>query len=251
MLSVTAQLALRALLLVRRMPSVFIPSLAMPLFILIATAGAFSGIGALPAFGGRPYLAFVVPLAALMGGGFAGINAGSNLARDIESGFVDRMLASPAPRAALVLGPLLAAVVRSAFTTTLVLTAGWIGGVTPSGVLGALFVYLIAAMFCAATACWAIGVALRSRSVQSVPLMQVAVFVAIFSSVMYVPREALDGWLRAVADWNPVTYMLEAARSAEAGGSAWADLGPGLLAGAGLIAALAVFAGRGLRRLAR
>ena len=75
-LAVSRGLAWRSLILVRRMPSVFLPSLIMPLFILIATAGAFRGISLLPAFEGASYLAFTIPLATVMGAGFAGINAG-------------------------------------------------------------------------------------------------------------------------------------------------------------------------------
>ena len=106
-------LAGRNLRLVRRRPSVFIPSLVMPLFILVATAGAFRGIGALPQLAGQAYLAFTVPLAAVMGAGFAGVNSGMNLARDLEGGFFDRLAASPASRLALITGPLIAAILRS------------------------------------------------------------------------------------------------------------------------------------------
>jgi ABC-2 type transport system permease protein len=96
---VSLGLAGRSLILVRRMPSVFLPSLIMPLFILIATSGAFRGISLLPQFDGVSYLRFTIPLATVMGAGFAGMNAGMTLARDIEGGFADRLIASPAPRA--------------------------------------------------------------------------------------------------------------------------------------------------------
>ena len=92
-LLVSRGLAWRSLILVRRMPSVFLPALIMPLFILISTSGAFRGISLLPAFDGHSYLRFVIPLATIMGAGFAGINAGMTLARDIEGGFVDRLVA--------------------------------------------------------------------------------------------------------------------------------------------------------------
>jgi len=248
-LAVSGSLAWRSLLLVRRMPSVFIPSLLMPLFILVATAGAFRGIEALPAFEGNSYLAFTIPMATVMGGGFAGINAGMTLARDMEGGFVDRLVASPSPRVALVLGPALAAMARSGFTTTIIFIAGLIGGVSLPGVLGMLVVYGVAAAFSVATACWAMGVALRTGTVQATPLMQVAVFVAIFFSVAYVPREAQDGWLRTVSDLNPVTYLLEASRDAELSGVAMSSLGPAFLAAAGLITLLGAFAMSGLKRL--
>ncbi len=250
-LSVSRGLAWRSLILVRRMPSVFLPSLIMPLFILVATSGAFRGISLLPAFEGHSYLRFVIPLATVMGAGFAGINAGMTLARDIEGGFVDRLVASPAPRITLILGPLMATAVRSLFTTTVVLAAGLIGGIPPPGLGGTLTVYLMAVGFSLATACWSMGVAFRTRTIQAAPLMQVVVFLAVFTSVAYAPRTVLTGWLHNVADWNPVTYLLEASRAAELSTLAWPDLWPGIVAALGMLAVLGAWALSGLATLGK
>jgi ABC-2 type transport system permease protein len=247
--TVSLGLAGRNLLLVRRIPSVFIPSLVMPLFILIATSGAFRGISAL--FGGVSYLAFTIPLALTMGGGFAGINSGMTLARDLEGGFFARLQSSPVPRIALITGPLLAAMVRGALTTTLVLVAGIIGGVGLPGLGGTLMLYVLAMGFAAVSSCWAMGVALRTRSIQSAPLMQVVVFLSVFTSVAYAPREALTGWLHHAADWNPVTRVLEAGRAIELTGLSWSTLWPGLLAVAGMLAVLGAFALSSLAALNR
>jgi ABC-2 type transport system permease protein len=250
-LSVSRGLAWRSLILVRRMPSVFLPSLIMPLFILVATAGAFRGISLLPQFAGTSYLAFTIPLATVMGAGFAGINAGMTLARDIEGGFVDRLVASPAPRVTLILGPLMAAGARSLFTTTVVLTAGLIGGVGLPGVVPTITMYLIAIAFSASTACWAMGVAFRARTIQAAPLMQVVVFLSVFTSVAYAPREVLTGWLHHAANVNPVTYLLEASRAAELGHLGWAEVWPALVAVAGLLTVLGAWALTGLAGLGR
>ena len=249
-LTVSLGLAGRNLLLVRRVPSVFIPSLVMPLFILIATAGAFHGIGALPQFAGESYLAFTIPMAATMGAGFAGINSGMTLARDLEGGFFDRLQSSPAPRLALVIGPMLAAQARSIVTTAVVFIAGIIGGVMLPGVASTLLIILFALMFAAAASFWAIGVALRTRTVQAAPIMQLVVFLSVFMSVAYVPLEAMHGWLGAVARYNPVTYILDAMRSAQLTGTViWSETWPGLLAAAGLMLVLGAFALSPLRRL--
>ncbi len=249
--AVSAGLAWRSLLLVRRMPSVFLPALVMPLFILVATAGAFRGIALLPQFEGVSYLAFTIPLATVMGGGFAGVNAGMTLARDIEGGFVDRLVASPAPRTTLLAGPLAAAGLRSLFTTTVVLLAGLIGGAGLPGPAETGVVYLLAMSFAAATACWSMGVALRARTIQAAPLMQVVIFLSVFTSVAYAPREVLTGWLRAVADVNPVTHVLEASRAAQLEQLTWAALWPGLAAVASLLAVLGAWALSGLATLGR
>jgi ABC-2 type transport system permease protein len=242
-------LAARNLLLVRRVPSVFIPSLVMPLFILISTAGAFRGIGALPDFEGESYLAFTLPMAATMGAGFAGVNSGMTLARDLEGGFFDRLQASPVPRIALLLGPLLAAVARSLFTTTVVYIAALIGGISLNGLLNTIVVYVLAASFAAIASLWAIGVALRTRSVQAAPLMQVVVFMSVFTSVAYTPRSALHGWLSHVARWNPVTYILEASRGAQLVGITWSLFWPALVAVTILATLTGSFALSALRRL--
>ena len=249
LLAVSLGLAGRNLLLVRRVPSVFIPSLVMPLFILVATSGAFRAISLLPAFRGVDYLAFTLPMAATMGAGFAGVNSGMTLARDLEGGFFDRLFASPAPRAALLAGPLLAAVARSLFTTTVVYVAALIGGVGLPGVVDTIVVYALAAAFGAVASLWAIGVALRTKSVQASPLMQVVVFMSVFTSVAYTPRSVLRGWLAHVADWNPVTYVLEASREAELFGVDWTHLGRALLALGILIGATGAFAFTGLARV--
>lgn len=249
-LSVSLGLAGRNLLLVRRVPSVFIPSLVMPLFILIATAGAFHGIGALPQFAGESYLAFTIPMAATMGAGFAGINSGMTLARDLEGGFFDRLQSSPAPRMALILGPMLAALARSVLTTTVVLLAGMVGGVMPPGFAATLVVYGFALLFGAAASFWAIGVALRARTIQAAPIMQLVVFLSVFMSVAYVPLSALHGWLSVMARYNPVTYILDAARSAELTGTVvWSETWPGIVAAVALLVVLGVFALVPLRHL--
>jgi ABC-2 type transport system permease protein len=250
-LRVSLGLAGRSLILVRRMPSVFLPSLIMPLFILIATSGAFRGISLLPQFDGVSYLRFTIPLATVMGAGFAGMNAGMTLARDIEGGFADRLIASPAPRITLIAGPLIAAACRSLFTTTVVLIAGLIGGIPPPGLGGTLLIYGLAVCFSAAAACWCMGVAFRARTIQSAPAMQVVIFLSVFTSVAYAPRAVLHGWLRHVSDVNPVTYLMEASRGAELHTLHWGLLWPGLVAGAALLAALGTWALTGLASLSR
>lgn len=81
--------------------------------------------------------------------------------------------------------------------------------------------------------------------------MQVVVFMSVFTSVAYTPRSALRGWLSHVADWNPVTYVLEASRQAQLTGVGWSRFGPALLALTVLVALTGAFALSGLSRLAR
>jgi ABC-type polysaccharide/polyol phosphate export permease len=141
-----------------------------------------------------------------------------------------------------VLGPMLAAQARSILTTTVVLIAGMVGGVMLPGLASTLILYLFALLFGAAASFWAIGVALRARTIQAAPIMQLVVFLSVFMSVAYVPQSAMTGWLAAVAQYNPVTYILDAARSAELTGMViWSETWPGLLAALGLMIVLGAF----------
>ena len=88
-----------------------------------------------------------------------------------------------------------------------------IGQLPLPGVLGTIGIYAMAASFAMATACWSMGVALRARTVQAAPMMQLVVFILVFTSVAYAPRDLQTGWLRTVSDWNPVTRILEFART--------------------------------------
>ena len=93
---------------------------------------------------------------------------------------------------------------------------------------------------------WAAGIAMRFRTIQAGPLMQMPVFLLLFFAPVYVPLDLLGGWIDAVATVNPVTYFLEAGRGLIAGDPTEVALAFGLALA--LIAVLAVWAVRGLRR---
>ena len=241
-IDVSRALAWRSLILVRRMPSVFLPSLVMPLFILVATSGAFRGIGLLPAFGGASYLAFTIPLALVMGAGFAGMNAGMTLARDIEGGFADRLIASPAPRITLIAGPLSPPACRSLFTTTVVLIAGLIGGIRRRAGRGTLAIYGLAMCFSAASACWCDGRRVPGAHDPGRPGDAGGDLpVGLHLRGLRAARRAHRVAARRL-DVNPVTYLMEASRGAELHTLGWAVLWPALVAGAALLVVLGTWA---------
>jgi ABC-type polysaccharide/polyol phosphate export permease len=193
-----------------------------------------------------------VPLSVLQGAGFAGAATGSNLARDIEQGWFDRLLVAPVPRPVLVLGPILGAVTRSLVPATVVLIVGLlIGAELTGGVVGLLALYVAAIAFCACAGLWGVFMAVTFRTQQAGPLMQQGVFLAVFLSTAYTPEVLLRGWLAEAAHLNPVTHVLELARQATVAGiePSLANTVPGLLALAGMAAALGALAVAGLRRM--
>ena len=93
---------------------------------------------------------------------------------------------------------------------------------------------------------WSAGIAMRFRSIQAGPLMQMPVFLLLFFAPVYVPLDLLTGAMHAVAVLNPITYVLEAGRSLISGQPE--EIALAFLLAAALAGALSLWAFRGLRR---
>lgn len=243
-------LALRSLRMIPRIPSTFIPSLVMPVMLTIGFAGPFASLVLLPGFPADKIIDWIVPMATIQGAAFAGVTTGLGVARDIESGFYDRMLSSPVSEGALLAGPLLASVLRATLPLGLLIVVALIGKATFYAGLGTLVPLALAALGIAfAAGAWALGLAYRFGSQQkAAPLMQMGVFLSVFLSTAQMPLELLTGWVKAIARLNPMTNVLSLARQGFLGDLTWAGVWPGLVSLLGLNSLLLLFAARGLRR---
>ena len=214
-MSVALTLWRRSLNEVLRVRGALLPATIAPVIFMLGITGQFGRLTGLEGFPTDSYIAWIVPLSCLQGAGFAGAATGSNLARDIEQGWFDRLLVSPVPRPLLLVGPIMGAITRSLVPATVVLVVGLlIGADLTGGVPGLLALYFACAAFCACAALWGIFMAVTFRTQQAGPLMQQGVFLAVFLSTAYTPEVLLQGWLAVVAPYNPVTYVLELARQA-------------------------------------
>lgn len=250
-LQVTWGLALRNLRLIPRLPSTFIPSLVMPVFLTIAFTGAFSGLVFLPGFPAEKIVDWVIPMTILQGAAFAGVTTGMGAARDLENGFFDRFLTSPAPRGAILAAPLVASFVRAAIPIAMLLIVAVLGGAHFYGGALGIGVLLIACFGMSVVAgAYALGVALRLKTQQAAPLMQTGVFLLFFLSTAQMPLEFLTGWLHTVARFNPMTNVLELGRQGFLGEVAWASTWPGLVALGAMLVTVLLFAARGMQRVA-
>jgi ABC-2 type transport system permease protein len=239
---------------VLRVRGALLPATIAPVVFLLGMTGQFGKLTGLEGFPTESYLSWVVPLSCLQGAGFAGAATGSNLARDIEQGWFDRLLVAPVPRPLLLVGPILGGITRSLVPATVVLLVGLaLGAELTGGVAGLLALYFACVGFCAVAGLWGIFMALTFRTQQAGPLMQQGVFLAVFLSTAYTPEVLLRGWLADVAPLNPVTYVLELARQATVSGiePSFAHTWPGLLALAGMLAFFGWLALVGLRRMGR
>jgi ABC-type multidrug transport system permease subunit len=239
---------------VLRVRGALLPATIAPVVFLLGMSGQFGRLTGLDAFPTDSYLSWVVPLSCLQGAGFAGAATGSNLARDIEQGWFDRLLVAPVARPLLLVGPILGGITRSLVPATVVLLVGLLlGAELPGGVLGLIALYAASIGFCTVAGLWGVFMALTFRTQQAGPLMQQGVFLAVFLSTAYTPEVLLRGWLAGVAEYNPVTHVLELARQATVSGiePSWAHTWPGLVALAGMIAFFGWLALLGLRRMGR
>ena len=253
-MSVAFTLWRRSLNEVLRVRGALLPATVAPVVFMLGITGQFGRLTGLDGFETDSYISWIVPLSCLQGAGFAGAATGSNLARDIEQGWFDRLLVAPVPRPLLVVGPILGAVTRSLVPATVVLIFGLlVGADLTGGVAGLVALYVAAAGFCAVAALWGIFMAVTFRTQQAGPLMQQGVFLAVFLSTAYTPEVLLRGWLAEAAHYNPVTYVLQMARQATVEGidPSWAHTWPGLLALAGLATFLGSLAMYGLNRMGR
>ncbi len=234
-----------------RVPGAAIPGVLAPTIFFLGLNGVFGALTQLQGFDTGVYESFIVPVSMLQGAGFTGAAAGVNLARDIEHGWLDRLLASPAPRWVLLSGTVLAAAARALIPATFVLAVALALGAGWPGLDGLVVTYAMVCSMAAVAACWGSFLALRFKSQSAAPLMQAGTMAVILTTTAYAPLALLQGWLQDVARVNPVTDVIEAARQGFVGTVTWADTWPGLLALAGLMALLGALALRELGRTGR
>jgi ABC-2 type transport system permease protein len=211
---VVTALAQRSIRQTFRRPQFIAPILLMPtLFLAINTGGADSArtLRGFPDVDG--FLDFALAGAMMQSSILAGLSGGIALAIDLEMGFTDRLLAAPIPRPAIVLGRLGATVAMGLLLAAWFLLIGLVFGASvKAGVAGVAVIFAIVPL--AALAFGSLGTALalwagRASVVQGVfPL----VFVIVFMSSAFFPRNLLSEPASSIADYNPMSFIAEAVR---------------------------------------
>jgi ABC-type multidrug transport system permease subunit len=239
----------RALNEIFRVPGAAIPGILAPAIFFLGLTSVFGSLTLLPGFDTHSYQSFLLPVSLLQGAGFTGAATGVNLARDIEQGWFDRLLAAPAPRPVLLAGLVLSASLRSLLPATFLLIVGFIVGVQWPGLVGLLLTLFLVMGMAVVAATWGTSLAFRFRTQSAAPLMQIGMLLAVLTTTAYAPQSLLTGWLQTVAKYNPVTQVVEAARQGFVGTVTWSDTWPGLITLVGLAALLSFFALRGMHRM--
>jgi ABC-2 type transport system permease protein len=229
-------------------PALFFPSLIFPLFFFTAFAGGLSQVAQVPGFDFEPgYTAFQFCFILIQSAAFGGVFTGFGIARDFESGFARRLLLAAPNRTGIVLGYALAALGRWVVTVTVLTVVALFSGMNVfGGPVDVFGMYALALLVNIAGLLWAAGVAMRLRTMQAGPVMQMPVFLVLFFAPVYVPLGLLTGWIETVAALNPLTYVLEAARSMLAGDEV--HVAAAFAVVLGLVSLFTVWSLRGLRK---
>ncbi len=232
-------------------PAILLPSIMFPLFFFIAFAGGLSGVQNAPDFDYKSgYTSFQFAFVSIQSAAFGGVFTGFSIAADFEFGFARRLLLAAPNRGGIVAGYMIGAMVRWLFVLAVVFTAGLVSGMRIDGSLGNLAALLVLALAVSATSTlWAAGIAMRLRTMQAGPVMQMPIFILLFLAPVYVPLDLVAGWVHDVATVNPFTALLEAARGFISGEPTKVAISAACLAG--MFALATAWARGGLRSAER
>ena len=209
------EMSRRSLLAIARQPALVLPSLIFPLFFAALGTSSFNRATALPGFPEvDSFLDFALAGTIVQGILFGSTTGAAALATDIETGFFDRLLASPASRLSVLVGRLAGASVFGAFQTTVFTLLLLPFGVSiKSGIPGFLAMILGGALTGLAFGALLAAMALRTGSSEAVQGTFPLLFILLFFSSAFFPRETMSGVYATIADVNPISYLVEGLRA--------------------------------------
>jgi ABC-2 type transport system permease protein len=192
-----------------------VPSLVFPLLLLSINSSGLETATRLPGFPTDSYFQFALAIPFIQGALFSANSAGTNVASDIESGFLSRLSLTPLRRVSLMLGQLTGILALGLIQALTFVGVGLVFGEgIAAGVGGVLVMVLLSLVISLAFGSIGAFVALRAGNGEAVQGVFPLFFAALFLSSMALPRDLIEiGWFQTVADWNPVSYMLEGFRS--------------------------------------
>lgn len=233
-----------------RIPSAALPAILMPVFQVISFTGTYRGVTDVPSFPTDRSANWFLPLAIVMGSSFAGMSFGFATIRDLESGFYDRLRMAPIPRTSLLLGGLWSAAVRALIAMVVVTIVGLALGARFTNAIGVVTLLVAGLGVAAIGVLWGLGLVYRFRDMRAAALMQMTLFFGLFLTEAQMPIPLMTGWLKPVAQYNPLNHLLGLARVGFLGDARWSDMWPGLLTIAVLVAVTGAYALRKLADLA-
>jgi ABC-2 type transport system permease protein len=209
------QIAGRSVARTFRQPAVMVANVSFPLMLLAVNSSGLRAATHLPGFPTDSFLDFFLPFSFMQGAIFASLVAGSDLGRDIDTGFLNRLALTPMRGAALLFGQLGGAVVLATIQAAVYLSVGILAGARfESGPAGIVIFVALALSVAVGFGALGLVLALRAGSGEGVQSSFPLLFFLLFVSSMNLPRNLIEvDWFRIAATANPVSYMIEGLRS--------------------------------------
>jgi ABC-2 type transport system permease protein len=215
LLNQVGRIAWRSVIRTARQPAAVIPPLTFPLMLMAVNSNGLRAATHLPGFPTKSFLDFFLPFSFIQGALFAATTAGTDLARDVDTGFLNRLALTPMRGAALLLGELGGAVALGALQAFVYLGVGLAFGVHfVTGIGGMATLLLLAILIALGWAAVGVLLALRAGTGEKVQSQFPLLFFLVFISSMNLPRNLIEvGWFRDLATINPVSYLIEGLRT--------------------------------------
>jgi len=181
---------------------------------------------------GIAYVDYLMPGIYVQTVAFGAVSTAVGLSEDLNKGLIERFRALPMARSAVLAGRTSADLVRNVFVVVLISAVGFAVGFRIGTNFGLFLCGLLIVLLFSYTLCW--GFATLGLSAPNAETAQIMVFPVlfpfIFASSAFVPVSVMPGWLQAFATYQPVTQVVDAARSLMVGGTlhdsgaVWASL---------------------------
>lgn len=245
----TSAMAGRNLRRLMRQPEMVMFNIVSPIMFVLLFRYVFGGaIGGLQ---GLNYVNYLIPGIAVQTVLFSAGVTGFALAEDLQKGFINRLRSLPMARSAVFGGRVAADTLNNAFGLIVLIITGYAVGFRPASFLGLVLAALLLLLFALAVS---LGYAVIGLTVRTPEAVNAATFPIIFpltfASSAFVPVQTMPSWLRGFATHQPVSVVINAARSLILGDSATPVQRAQLLGGTGtgslIVQALAWSIGIGL-----
>ena len=210
----TVAMSKRSILALVRQPALVVPSMIFPLFFAALGTSSFGRAINLPGFPKvDSFLDFSLAGTIVQGVLFGSVQSGSALATDIENGFFYRLMAAPSSRLGILIGRLAGAAAYGAFQTlffSLLLLP--FGMSIKGGPLGVLVMVISGGLIAIAISGFMAAAALKTGSSEAVQGIFPLVFIMLFFSSVFFPRQTMSGAYKHIADFNPISHLIEGMR---------------------------------------
>jgi ABC transporter DrrB family efflux protein len=211
LLRASSTIVWRNLLHIRRMPEMLLDVTVQSVMFVLLFAYVFGGAINVR---GVSYKEFLLPGIMVQTMVFSSAIVAMGLTSDLQKGIVDRFKSLPVPRSAVLVGRSLSSLIHSSIgVVVMALTGLLIGWRIRNGVVDAVLAFLLLLLFGFALIWLGIWVGSLMRTVEAVQgVMFTVMFPLTFVANTFAPPESMPAWLRAIAEWNPVSALAQACR---------------------------------------